>query len=211
MCLGNHDARDSFRVVFPEAGVTAQGHVQQVHDIGPLRLIVLDTLEEGRHGGAFCTDRARWLADRLGEAPDRPTVLILHHPPVETGIPWMTIGASEPWVDRLRDAIAGHDQVVAMLCGHIHRSLVTRWGGTTLAVCSSTAPQVALELAAIDPDTPDNRPMILADAPGYALHYWNGAHLVTHFATAAEHVALARYDVNMQPLVRHLLEERGAS
>ena len=32
-----------------------------------------------------------------------------------------------------------------------------------LAVCPSTAPQVALDLEPIDPDAPDGRPMIVAD------------------------------------------------
>lgn len=208
MVLGNHDRRDTFRAEFPEAGTIPSGHVQYVEEAGPVRLVMLDTLDEGRHGGAFCEPRARWLTDRLAEAPGRPTLLVLHHPPIETGIPWMTTALREPWVERLRGAIAGQPQVMGMICGHIHRSLVTRWAGGSVAVCSSTAPQVALELAAIDPETPDGRPMIVADPPAYALHYWNGESLVTHFETADDHVALASYDDRMQGLVRHLLAER---
>ena len=50
--------------------------------------------------------------------------------------------------------------------------------------------------------------MIIADAPGFALHYWNGEALITHFETAEDHVALARYDETMQPLVALLMGER---
>ena len=67
---------------------------------------------------------------------------------------------------------------------------------------------MALDLRPIDPDTPDNRPMIVADPPAYALHWWNGRELVTHFETADDHVMLAKYDAGMQPLVRGLLSER---
>jgi hypothetical protein len=67
---------------------------------------------------------------------------------------------------------------------------------------------VALDLRPIDPDVPDGRAMIVADKPGYALHYWNGRELVTHFEDADDHVLLARYDARMQPLVRELLAER---
>ncbi len=211
MGLGNHDLRAAFRHEFPEVGTTPAGHVQYVRDAGPLRLVMLDTLDEGRHGGAFCADRAGWLAGTLAAAPERPTLLVMHHPPIDTGIPWMTSGRDEPWVARLRAAIAGHPQVIGLLCGHIHRSIVTQWAGRTLSVCSSSAPQVALELDAIDPDSPDGRPMIMADAPGYALHWWNGEGLVTHFATAEDHVPLAVYDDRMQGLVRHLLEERASA
>jgi len=50
--------------------------------------------------------------------------------------------------------------------------------------------------------------MIVADPPAIALHYWNGRQLISHFENAEEHVMLARYDENLQPLVRALLAER---
>jgi 3',5'-cyclic-AMP phosphodiesterase len=207
LALGNHDLRDAFGAEFPDVGRTSQGFVQYVHDAGPLRVLVLDSLDEGRHGGAFCAHRADWLVERLAEAPDRPTLLVLHHPPVETGIPWLTASGKEPWISRLRDAVRGHDQIVGLACGHIHRSLVTRWAGLPLAVCSSASPQVALEMAGIDPDVPDGRPMIVADEPGFALHWWTGEALVTHFDTAATRAPLVRFDARMSGLVRGLLAE----
>jgi 3',5'-cyclic-AMP phosphodiesterase len=206
-CLGNHDLRGPFAQIFPDVP-SEGGFVHYVLDTGPLRFIVLDTLEEGRHGGAFCAARAAWLAARLAEAPHRPTVIVLHHPPIDTGIEWMTTGPDEPWVARLDAALRGHGQVVGMICGHIHRSIATGWRGRPLAVCSSTAPQVALTLAPLDPERPDGRAMIVADPPAYALHYWNGEGLMTHFDTAEEHVALARYDATLQPMVRAMLAER---
>lgn len=209
MCLGNHDVRGNFRAVFPHVP-TADGFVQYEIDTPALRFLVLDTLEEGRHGGAFCEVRAQWLSDRLAEAPSRPTVIVLHHPPIDTGIGWMTTEPGEPWVRRLDEAMRGHEQIVGMMAGHIHRAIVTGWKGRPLAVCPSTAPQVALSLSPIDPDCPDGRPMIVADPPGYALHWWNGESLITHFDNADEHVALARYDQSMQPLVASLLDERPA-
>lgn len=208
-CMGNHDVRENFAQIFPDTP-RVDGFVQYVVDHGQLRFVVIDTLEEGRHGGAFCERRATWLAETLAEDRQRPTVIVLHHPPVETGIDWMTTDPSEPWVTRLEQAVAGHGNIIGMICGHIHRPIVTGWKGLPLAVCPSTAPQVALTLAPIDPARPDGRPMIVADAPGYALHYWNGQSLVTHFDTSDDHVVLARYDDAMQDLVQGMLEERPA-
>ncbi|MEP2103640.1 MAG: phosphodiesterase [Parasphingorhabdus sp.] len=207
MCLGNHDLRAPFQKQFPDVP-TADGFVQYEIDDGPLRLLFLDTLEEGRHGGAFCEVRARWLAERLAEKQDKPTLLILHHPPVESGIAWMNTDPREPWVSTLADTIAGHDQVKGMITGHLHRNISTSFEGTSLSICASTAPQVAFDLEPIDPENPDGRNMIVADPPAIALHWWNGKQLVSHFETAEEHVMLARYDENLQPLVRALLAER---
>ena len=205
--MGNHDQRDTFAEVFPEVP-TADGFVQYEVDTPALRFLVLDTLEDGRHGGGYCEVRASWLRERLAEAPDRKTVLVLHHPPIETGIGWMTTDPAEPWVQRLDAAIGTRGNIVGMISGHIHRSIATGWNGRPLSVCPSTAPQVALTLAPIDADRPDDRPMIIADAPAFGLHYWNGEALVSHFDTAREHAVLASFNAAMQPLVRGMLDER---
>jgi 3',5'-cyclic-AMP phosphodiesterase len=209
-CMGNHDVREMFAAEFPEIPMV-DGFVQYEVDAGEVRFLIVDTLEEGRHGGAFCETRARWLKDRLAEQPDRDTMIVMHHPPVDTGIEWMATQDDEPWVARFSDAIAGHGQVKGIISGHLHRPISVAWRGTTVMVCPSTAPQVALDLSPIDPERPDNRAMIIADPPAYALHKWNGRELVSHFDTAEDHVMLAKFDATMQPLVQTLMAERPGS
>jgi 3',5'-cyclic AMP phosphodiesterase CpdA len=206
-CMGNHDSREPFLKQFPDVP-SADGFIQYAIEEFPLRILVLDTLEVGRHGGGFCETRASWLRERLAEQPDRPTLLVLHHPPIETGLSWMTEDPDAEWVERLRSVVEGQRQIVGMITGHLHRPVVTQWAGTTLAVCPSTAPQVALDLDVIDPDQPDGRPMIVADPPAYAIHVWNGDQLVSHFDTAEDHTVLARYETALQPLVQMLLAEK---
>jgi 3',5'-cyclic-AMP phosphodiesterase len=205
--LGNHDLRENFRQWFPEVP-TADGFVQYEYETPTLRILMLDTLEEGRHGGAFCETRAGWLRERLAEKPDRATLIVMHHPPVEVGVDWMNTHPGEPWVTRFAGAIAGHRQIVGIVCGHVHRPITVGWRGTTVSICASTAPQVALDLNPIDAEAPDGRSMIIADPPAFALHRWNGHELVTHFDNADEHVVLARFDHKMQDLVRSLMSER---
>jgi len=204
---GNHDGRAAFRSAFPESP-TSDGFIQYAIDDGPVRILVLDTLEEGRHGGGFCPIRAAWLAARLAEQPERPTLIALHHPPAESGLSWMTEDPDSAWVKRLEDIVSAAPNVVALVAGHLHRPLVTRFAGTLLAVCPATAPQLALDLGTIDPERPDGRPMVVADPPAFALHLWTGRRLVTHFATAGEHEAIARFGPSLQPLVRALAAER---
>lgn len=208
-CMGNHDDRDNFSAMFPHIPLV-DGFIQYVVPLDGLRLIVIDTLEPDRHGGAFCDARVAWLRARLDEDKGTPTIIVMHHPPVEVGIEWMNTHPDEPWVQRFAAAIAGHDQIEALICGHLHRAIVAPWKGTTIAICPSTAPQVSLDLSPIDPERPDNRPMIIADPPAFALHRWSRNGLVSHFETADEHVMLAKFDNGMQPLVRALIGERPA-
>lgn len=205
--MGNHDSRAPFLELFPDVPHDG-GFIQYALEDWPLRILVLDTLEVGRHGGGFCETRAAWLRERLDEAPDRPTLIALHHPPIATGIAWLTERPDAEWIGRLRQVVEGRPNIVAMLAGHVHRSIVASWAGIPLIVCPSTAPQVALDLRPIDPEHPDDRAMIVAEPPGYGLHIWQNGQLVSHFDTAENHEVLASYTDKLQPLVQMLAEEK---
>jgi 3',5'-cyclic AMP phosphodiesterase CpdA len=204
---GNHDLREPMIAAFPHTP-TADGFIQYaIEDAGELRILMLDTLEDGRHGGGYCETRAAWLEARLAEQPDRPTLLVAHHPPIETGIGWMTIGKAEPWVERMTAVVSRHRNVVRLIAGHIHRSITTAWAGTAVTVVPSTAPQVALDLRDVTA-TPDQRQMIVAERPAFGLHLWTGRDLISHLGFAGPTQVLARYNEGMQPLVSHLIEEK---
>jgi 3',5'-cyclic AMP phosphodiesterase CpdA len=206
--LGNHDSRPEFIAAFPDAPV-ADGYVQYAIEGFPVRILVLDTMEHGRHGGGFDAVRAAWLSARLAEAPDQPTMIALHHPPIETGLSWMTENPDAAWVVRLKAVVAAHSNIVALVTGHLHRPVLTLWAGTLLAACPSTAPLVALDLATIDPDRPDERAMVVADPPCFALHYWNGRELITHFDSAEQHEVLASFSPRRAAFIRMLQRERA--
>jgi 3',5'-cyclic AMP phosphodiesterase CpdA len=208
LCVGNHDDRAALRHAFPHLP-NVNGFVQYVVDRPEVRFIVLDTVDDGLHGGAFCSSRATWLREQLDAVPGKPVMIVLHHPPIETGIPWMTSGPMEPWVIAL-DAVIGDRPGVTLICGHIHRSITTNWRGRMLAISPSTAPQVALEMAPIDAERPDGRRMIVAEAPGAALHLWTGETFVTHHVSIGDYPVLARFDDKLQPLVRSLRDEYDA-
>ena len=207
MSLGNHDIRLNFITQFPDVPVV-DGFVQYTLEMQGLRLVVLDTLEEGRHGGAFCETRAAWLRKTLAQDIATPTIIVMHHPPVEVGIQWMNTDPDEPWVQNFSSAIVNAPNIVSIICGHIHRSAVVPWAGTAVAICASTAPQVTLDLRLINAEIPDDRPMIIAEPPAYALHYWNGRELVTYFNTAEDHPVLSKFDHRLQPLIRQVFSER---
>lgn len=205
--VGNHDRRQNFHAAFADCD-DGRGFVQYVHQADNLRLIVIDTLEEGRHDGAFCEQRAAWLDARLSEAPNEVTYIAMHHPPVECGIEWMNTDDDEPWVQRFSAVVGRHPQVRGLICGHLHRSVTVAWQGKTVAICSSSAPQVSADFSPLDSNHPDGRPMIVAENPAYAMHRWNGRELVSFYLEAAEFPVLARYDKKMQALVQSLEAER---
>ena len=86
---GNHDSRAGFAAALAD-GPAAIGTGPFLHlavEDWPLRMLGLDTLgAEGAPAGALCPARLAWIEDRLAEAPDRPTLILMHHPTFLTGI-----------------------------------------------------------------------------------------------------------------------------
>jgi Icc protein len=205
--VGNHDDRAALLAAFPQTP-SEGGFVHYALEADGLRLLMLDTFEPGRHGGAFCEARAAWLAAELAAHPDVPTAIVMHHPPFDAGIPWMDTDPAEPWVARFAGAISGHRQIVSILCGHVHRTILSGWNGIPIAICPSVAPAVALNFAAIDPKTPDGRDLITDEPAGFALHRWNGRQLVTHFEVIEKLRSLANFDETLQPMIQEMMAER---
>jgi 3',5'-cyclic AMP phosphodiesterase CpdA len=207
--VGNHDSRAGLLSAFPQVVPADGGFLHYVVEapLG-LRIICLDTLEDGRHGGAFCEVRAAWLTDRLAEAPETPTLIFMHHPPVVAGIDWMDPAPDEPWIMRLREVLEGQHKVQAIHCGHLHRQITTQFAGIPLGVTPSVAPLVAMDLTPIDKDVPDNRELITTEPPTYALHRWDGAALVSHYERVGDWEVLARFHAGLQPMIEGMFAER---
>ena len=205
VAVGNHDVRATFLEAYP-ALRDDNGFVQYVVDRFPLRIVVVDTLEEGRHDGAFCETRAAWLDAALAEAPDRPTLLVLHHPPVPSGIDWMTTAWGSPWTERLKTVVQRHRQVTWAVSGHLHRSMSAVWAGIPLITCSSVAPQIALDFKPMT--GADMRPLIVDEPPAFALHRWFAEEgVVSYFGGASGAKTIVPYDTRMEPMIAEFKAE----
>ncbi len=173
---GNHDEREAFRAAFGGDGrVPDSGPIHYVaDDLGPVRIVALDVTIPGRHHGLVDDAALDWLARVLADAPARPTLLMLHQPPFETGIPYM-----DPYRcfdgDRLDALLRRHPAVERVVCGHVHRVMQRRFGGTLLVTAPSTTTTIALRLA------PDAAPASYREPAGFLLHHWTPAGgMLTH-------------------------------
>ena len=174
---GNHDSREPLRAAFRADGyLPADGFLQYAVEDYPLRLVALDTVIPGQHSGNLCAERLGWLDRTLADQPDRPTVVLMHHPPFATGITYMD-GYGLANVAGLAEVIGRHPQVERILCGHLHRAIDRRFAGTVAGTAPSTAHQVRLNLV------PGATISFSFEPPGYQLHVWDAATgLVTHTA-----------------------------
>ena len=186
--LGNHDRRAPFLEAFegPFARCDENGLIQYTVNFGELRMVVCDTLEEGLDRSGFTGERAEWLEARLSEDRRTPTVVVLHHPPIVSGVKWMDPDPAAPWIGALADAIRDHDQVRVVLCGHVHRAFHGLLAGRTVATAPATSIQVTLNLTAIDMERPDGREILVAEPPGYVLVMADQGQVTTHVCVAGD-------------------------
>lgn len=177
---GNHDDRGALLRAFADhpwlasAGGDGTGEIRYAIEDMPVRIVALDTVIPGKPGGRLGERSLAWLDETLSGRGDAPTVVIMHHPPFATFIGHMdAMGLANPAA--LAAVISRHPQVQAVLCGHLHRSIQTRFAGTIAMTCPSTAHQVALDIA---PGAPDR---YIMEPPGFMLHAWSAAAgLVSH-------------------------------
>jgi Icc protein len=151
--LGNHDRRDSFLAAFPEAPLTADGHVMAARAIGESVLVTLDTLVGPpfgwTHSGRLGDARRAWLDATLEAARGRQVVVCAHHPPMALGIPAMDAMPLEDG-DWLIDRLVAHDAPVHLILGHIHRTISGQARGLPFTVFKGTCHQGPLDLVSMD-------------------------------------------------------------
>jgi 3',5'-cyclic AMP phosphodiesterase CpdA len=131
-------------------------------DAGPLRIVACDTSRDGRDDGDLDLD---WLAARLREVPDRPTIVAMHHPPIDIGLPWLDeIGLPATTRAALADLLAASPHVKRVVAGHVHRTVTGTLGGCPVVTCTSTNIQAGLEFTTAGTVLANEPPSILVHA-----------------------------------------------
>ena len=165
---GNHDDPERLRAGL---GVTAAPFAV---DVGEIRLIGLDTHVPGSEAGTLGPAARAWLAETLAAAPEVPTIVAMHHPPVPVGV--ASIDGSrlaEADADAFAAIVAEFPQVVRVVSGHVHRTLTATVGGRPFVTCPSVYLQARL-------DFETDHFELVPEPPGMLLHLWRDGALVTH-------------------------------
>ena len=168
LLAGNHDSRTAMRQAFPDHTYLHDGQfLQYAVEIGPVRLLALDTVVPGHSHGALCAQRLGWLEQELIKAGEQPVVIAMHHPPFRTLIGHMDDIGLQEGAAQLESIVSRHKNVQRIICGHIHRAIDTRFGNTTASTCPSPAHQITLNLS------PDAASDWMLEPPGFQVHAWD--------------------------------------
>lgn len=179
---GNHDDREQLRHSFAQHGYLGNsGFVQYSVPVGGLQLIALDTTVPGASHGMLCEQRLQWLERALVQHRNRPVVIAMHHPPFPSLIGHMDRIGLLQGAQELETLVALYPNVERVVCGHLHRSIQLRFGGSLAMTAPSVAHQVCLDLA------PDAASAWTLEPPGFALHVLSDAgQLCTHMVASGD-------------------------
>jgi 3',5'-cyclic AMP phosphodiesterase CpdA len=171
---GNHDDRRALSRHFDVPGGDGEP-VQYSVDLGPLRLVVLDTTIPGDDAGALGPERLDWLDNELASAPEQLTLVAMHHPPLLTGVAlWDAMGLARSDVHALGAVIDRHSQVRRLVGGHFHRAISAELAGRTVLAVPSTYAQFRLGF------TPEGIELSTEPA-SFVLHAVVDGELISHF------------------------------
>jgi Icc protein len=179
VAVGNRDDRENLRHslarwVRPAANSVFLDYA--VEDF-PVRLIALDTVSSASNKGDFSSDRARCLTQLIEAGPGKPIAVFMHHPPftVRVGPDPLNFVTPEAMAT-LQQALQQSGRVVAVFCGHVHRSTWGRIGNIPVMVAPCTA--TALRKG--------DFPLPMQSRPVYHLHRLNsGGELTTEVRIVA--------------------------
>lgn len=144
---GNHDLRAPMRQVLAGHTGTEAGHLGLARAFADLRVIGLDTLVEGRGHGALAPAQLAWLKAVLDAGDGRPALVFMHHPPFTTGIAAMDAIGVREGASELRNLLEGRGDILAVLCGHVHRAISGIFAGHRAFIAPAAGHQFAFDPA----------------------------------------------------------------
>src|SRR6185503_13709367 len=168
---GNHDDRATLREVLALPG-EGDAPLDYAIDLGPLRLVAVDSMIPGEDRGGFDPGQLERLDAELAASP-KPAIVAMHHPPLTTAMAdWDGVNLETSEREALAEVIAHHPQVKAIVGGHLHRVAVSTLAGRPVLAAPSTFLQAR-------PDFAKEKVKLYAGAPGFVIHALRGEELST--------------------------------
>jgi 3',5'-cyclic AMP phosphodiesterase CpdA len=175
LLIGNHDRRDRLLAVFPNIPVDGSGFLQTYVNTSAGRFLILDTVEQGKGWGSYCTKRLDWLHEALNDSIDVPVYLFMHHPPFHVGIPSLDRLGLGSDGDKIGEALSIHSNIRHLFFGHVHRPIAGSWQGIPYSSLRGTNHQVPLDFKSIEVVPKSHEP------PAYAIVFLENNQTTVHF------------------------------
>ncbi len=133
-CLpGNHDNPELMQSILNFENIKTSSNILKKG----WQIICLNSKLPGSEGGHLTGDELNLLKEKLEQYPNKPTLIVFHHPPLPVGSSWLdTMTLDNP--DALFEVTSQHPQVKGLLLGHVHQDQDWDQNGLRLLTTPST-------------------------------------------------------------------------
>ena len=178
---GNHDDLDAMRSSFSDQDwMPKTGPINWTQDFEDLVLIGLDSSVSGKPHGHLSAATLGYLQQALDAACEKPVIVGVHHPPFLTGKEKMDIQNLRDSA-ALREILSAYRGEAKLICGHVHRNIVTLFGNVICQIAPGTSHAVTMDQRIAAPNCLTREP------GGFLLHEIRGG-LVSH------HIPVGQFD-----------------
>ena len=170
---GNHDKLEAMRTGFSDQDwMPETGPINWIQELTDLVLIGLDSSVTGNPHGHLGDATLGYLQKCLNAAGGKTVIVGVHHPPFLTGKEKMDIQNLRDST-KLRQILSGYQGEVKLICGHVHRNIVTLFGNVICQIAPGTSHAVTMDQRVDAPNCLTREP------GGFLLHEIRGG-LVSH-------------------------------
>ena len=146
---GNHDDPALLKEILNQKNISTPRTIHFENWI----VLMLDSYLPNTHAGRLDESELKYLDEQLNAYKNKHTLVCLHHPPVSINSPWMDkMSLQNP--EELFSVLDKHQQVRAVLWGHIHQEFNSMHKDVQLMATPSTCVQF---MPGVDHYTRDNQ------------------------------------------------------
>ena len=170
---GNHDDVREMRASFSDQQWMPRfGPINWTAEFVDMALVGLDTNVAGKAYGHLTHDTLDYLQNKLETLNNKPVIVAIHHPPIFTGIEKMDIQNLHE-SKKLKSLLSSYEGELKLVCGHVHRNIVTNFGAVTCQIAPGTSHAVTLDMR-------EDIPNCFIKEPGAFLMHEIRGRILTH-------------------------------
>lgn len=134
---GNHDFQPAMFDTLAKAKIA---DAKRVFLGDRWQLVMLDSQVFGVPHGMLSEYQLEWLEKALAQAPERHTLVVLHHHPQASGCTWLDQHSLRN-PHQLSAVLENYPLAKTLICGHIHQEMDIQWQGRRILAAPSTCVQ----------------------------------------------------------------------
>lgn len=134
---GNHDFQPAMFDTLAKAKIADAKHIFLGEQ---WQLVLLDSQVFGVPHGMLSEYQLEWLEKTLALAPERHTLVLLHHHPQASGCTWLDQHSLRN-PHQLDAVLERYPLAKTLICGHIHQEMDIEWQGRRILATPSTCVQ----------------------------------------------------------------------